>query len=622
MRLLTAEQLNLFYGEIEIFSNIDLRIDDRDRIGIIGPNGGGKTTLLKILIGEMQQNGGTVTTANGLRIGYVPQRPEHSATGLLRDEIMTAFSHLLRLEEDLAASGLDIQQTDGRERQDAERRYSSLLQQYETLGGYDYQNRMEQVVTGVGLPLDTLDTPASLASGGERTRAALAQALLTDPDLLILDEPTNYLDFKGLEWLEGFLSGFSHAFIVVSHDRYFLDAVTEHMWELNRGRLKTYPGNYTKYRALKAEEALHQQRAYERQQEFIAKEEYFIQRYKAGQRSREARGRETRLARLERIEAPERTERGVKIGGIESTRTGQVVLNMRDLEVGFTEGGELIRLLSVSDVKLERGSRAAIIGSNGIGKTTLLNTILGSVPELSGSVSFGHNVKVGYHQQGSYDLPAESTVLDVILDTGKLFVDTARDYLARFLFTGEDVFKSVSTLSGGEHSRLALARLLIMEPNVLLLDEPTTHLDIPSREALEQALADYQGALLFVSHDRHFISLLAEELWIIENGALTAFTGTYDEWKEETQKALEPPPKPRKSAARKRAAVLKAQPKPKPAHDFEGAIAELETRLAEIERDLEVATKNQNVDEITRLGEAYNETQAALQREWDDWGAS
>ena len=273
MPILTASQLKLSYGDLQVFSGIELEVAERARVGIVGPNGGGKTSLLRILVRELEPDAGAVTRAEGLRIGYVPQTPVQTANGSLRDEVMSAFDELRRLEDALAASALEIQQAEARNRRKAERGYTILLQRYQDLGGYDYESRMERVAAGVGLPRVTLDTPTSQASGGERTRAALAKALLTDPDLLVLDEPTNYLDFKGLTWLEGFLGRFSHSFIVVSHDRYFLDRVVNQVWELDRGRLRTFPGNYTRYRELVAQQAKGQQREYERQQAYIAKED-------------------------------------------------------------------------------------------------------------------------------------------------------------------------------------------------------------------------------------------------------------------------------------------------------------------------------------------------------------
>ena len=622
MPILTASQLKLSYGDLQVFSGIELEVAERARVGIVGPNGGGKTSLLRILVRELEPDAGAVTRAEGLRIGYVPQTPVQTANGSLRDEVMSAFDELRRLEEALAASALEIQQAEARNRRKAERGYTILLQRYQDLGGYDYESRMERVAAGVGLPRVTLDTPTSQASGGERTRAALAKALLTDPDLLVLDEPTNYLDFKGLTWLEGFLGRFSHSFIVVSHDRYFLDRVVNQVWELDRGRLRTFPGNYTRYRELVAQQAKGQQREYERQQAYIAKEDAFIRRYGAGQRAREARGRATRLAGLRRVEALTK-EQSIHIGGVAASRTGQIVLSTRGLKVGYAVGERFVQLLTVPDLRVERGSRVALVGSNGVGKTTLLETFLGLVPPVSGSVSLGHNVEVGFQRQAGDGLPEESSVLDALLDARNVGIGEARDYLARFLFQGEDVFQPVASLSGGERTRLALARLVITEPNVLVLDEPTTHLDIPSREALEQALLAYDGTLLFVSHDRHLISLLANQLWIVEDGDLSMFEGTFEEWvrrTEETSGSPATPTKRRRRSARRRAPAPKKEPPQVPRPDPEEVISGLESRLADIERELEVASERQDVAEIVRLGEEYNETQARLAQALEDWG--
>ena len=593
---------------------------NRARVGVVGPNGHGKTTLLRILTGELEPDAGTVTRAKRLTVGYVPQTTAHMTAGSLKDEVMKAFDEVRRLEVALASSAMEIQKAGPGDRRQAERRYSSLLQHCEAVGGYDYQNRMERVVAGVGLSPEVMETPVSSASGGERTRAALAKALLGDPDLLVLDEPTNYLDFKGLSWLEGFLSRFPHAFIVVSHDRYFLDHVVDQIWEIANGSLQSYKGNYSKYRRLKAERTRRRQIDYVRQREYIARQEAFIDRYHAGQRSREAKGREKRLARLERVEGPQR-QRSISIGGVEASRTGQIVLSTQDLSVGFTDGEKRVQLLSVPDLKLERASRTAIIGSNGVGKTTLLRTILGLAPPLSGTVSLGHNVRVGYQRQGTDDLPESSSVLDALLDIKNVPVGEARSHLARFLFQGEDVFKSASSLSGGERTRLTLARLLITEPNVLILDEPTTHLDIPSREALEQVLLSYGGALVLVSHDRQLISLLAHQLWVVDDGTVRTFEGTFEEWAKTTQEpavqVLEKRRKPQ--PRRRRTPTPKRAPPPDPKPDPEQVISRLESRLARIEAELQLASESQDLERIASLGEEYNSTQAELDQAWEDW---
>lgn len=618
MSLISASGLSLYYGDTEVFSGVDLEVAHRARVGIVGPNGGGKTSLLRVLVGELEPTGGTVTRASGLHMGYVPQVATLSTGGTLKDEVMLAFQRILQVEGEIAASALEIQWAQDAQRRQAERRYASLLQEFESLGGYDYQSRMDRVVAGVGLSPEALATPAASASGGERTRAALARALLSDPDLLVLDEPTNYLDFHGLTWLEEFLGRYPHAFIVVSHDRYFLDRVVDQVWELDHGRLQVFPGNFTRYRALKAEQVKRQQREYQRQQEFIAKEEEFIRRYRAGQRAREARGRATRLERLERLEAPEREE-AVNIATGAVSRTGQVVLSTHGLRVGFVHGDRRTELLAVPDVKLERGSRTALIGDNGIGKTTLIETLLGLTPPVSGAVRLGQNVRTGYYRQGLDDLPAGSTVLDALLEARNIPVSEARSYLARFLFRGDDVYKLAGSLSGGERSRLALARLLITEPNFLVLDEPTTHLDIPSREALEQVLLSFEGTLLFVSHDRQLISLLAHQLWTAEDGAVRVFPGPFDQWVRARQ---EPPPRaasaPRETPRRSPQAQKKQQASA-PEAGPEQVIPALEEALRDLERQLEEASQRQDIAEITRLGEEHARTQARLQKAWEEW---
>ena len=622
MAILSASQLQVNYGELEVFSDIALEVAERSRIGVVGPNGGGKTSLLRALAGELEPDGGGVFRHRGLRVGYVAQSPDRSAPGSLADDVMAAFGELRRLEDALSSSALELQQPDLRQRRQAERHYSDLLLRYEAQGRYDYESRVERVAAGVGLSPENLRTPVASASGGERTRAALARALLAEPDLLLLDEPTNYLDVRALSWLEEFLGRFSHAFVAVSHDRYFLDKVVDQIWEIDNGRLQAFPGNYSKYRALKAEQTARRLREFQRQQEYIAKEESFIQRYRAGQRSREARGRETRLARLERIEAPV-SEESVHIGGVTASRTGQTVIRTHDLRVGLALGQKQLQLLSLPDVTVERGSRTAIIGDNGVGKSTLLDTLLGLAPPLSGRATLGHNVAPGYHHQGSDDLREDSTVLDALLDVKNVGLGEARHYLARFLFVGDDVYAKVASLSGGERSRLALARLLVTAPNLLVLDEPTTHLDIPSREALEQVLLAYDGTLVFVSHDRHLISLLATQLWVAEAGEMRPFQGTFQEWMDQ----LEQPPPPAKKPSRRPAmrrqpgpkkGPRKQSPEPVPT-DHVQVISALESRLGQIERQLQVASERRDVEEVSRLGVEHDKTRARLDRALQDW---
>ena len=620
MPLLTTSSIGITFGVDIIFSNINVEINERARIGIVGPNGGGKTSLLEILTGGLDPSAGSVKLARGIRVGYVPQAPEMTVSGSLKDEIMTAFDRLKWLEDAMETGARDLDQTNADDDDQVGERYAALLDEYESLGGYSYENTMDRMVEGLGLTQRALQTPAAHASGGERARVALAQALLGEPNLLILDEPTNHLDMKGLAWLERFLTHYPSAVVVVSHDRYFLDRTVNQVWDLDHGGIEHYVGNYSKFRTLKAERALTRQREYAKQQEFIAKEEDFIRRYHAGQRAREAKGRQTRLNRLERIDQVE-NDRAITLSSRTFQRSDQTVLRTHGLTVGYPDNDPPIELFSVPDMKLERGSRVALVGPNGTGKTTLLATLLGLLPPVSGRITLGRNVAVGYHRQGLDDLDLDTSVLDSMLDAKEMSFGEARSYLARFLFQGEDVFRQVGDCSGGERSRLALARLLVHEPNLLILDEPTTHLDIPSREALEQVLLAYEGTLLFVSHDRQFASLLAQELWVVEDGELQQFLGTFEEWLESDKEKAEEPAAPKK-ARPSRSRPQQEMKSPSPAADERmiRIIDGLETRLLEIQLELEEASEQRDLELIVSKGEEYDRTKMELDEKLAAWG--
>ena len=625
MPLVSTSDLAVHYGADIIFSGVDLDINERARIGIVGPNGGGKTSLLKVLVGLQLPSEGKVARSKGIQIGYVPQHSESEFAGTLREEVLGAFEQVRSLERALEIGSRQLESPDG-DAEEAGRRYAALLEQYEALGGYTYERAMERMVDGLGLRPETLDSPAASASGGERTRAALAKALLGSPDLLVLDEPTNYLDLKGVTWLERYLTHFAPAVVVVSHDRYFLDEMATQIWEIDHGRMNIFPGNFSKYRVLKGERDLRQAKEYEAQQEFIAKEQAFIDRYRAGQRSREAKGRETRLSRLERINRPD-SDRSISLSSAAASRTGQVVLSTSDLKVGYTVGDRPTELLQVPDLKLARGTRTAVIGDNGTGKTTFIKTVLGLVPPLEGSVALGQSVKVGYYTQGLDALVDEHTVLDSFLEIKNMPFEEARSYLARFLFQGQDVFREVGVCSGGEKSRLALARLLITAPNLLVLDEPATHFDIPSREALEQVLIGYPGTILLVSHDRHLVSLLAESLLVTAEGKITHFLGTFSEWTDaqrQTESAAAAARVQEKATPANRPQPAKAQDAKRrnpvaPVIDMEKVITALEDRLKEIEERLQTATLGQDLDEMRRLADEHVQTQTELERRLEEW---
>mgnify|MGYP001497984811 FL=1 len=628
MPVLGASKLGLQYADIEIFADVTIQIEEKSKIGIVGPNGSGKSSLVKVLLGRQDFDFGEIFRPDNLKIGYVPQTAMEKTGGTLRQQIMTAFSEIIALEDAMAESAIRIQKASNEDIIIAQNKYSSLLEEYESVGGYDYNNNFDKVADGVGLYPDALDTLIADASGGERTRAALATALLTNPDLLVLDEPTNYLDFKGLEWLEGFLSQFDQSYMVVSHDRYFLDKVASDIWELNQGTLKTYKGNYSKYTVLKSEEALRHAREYEKQQTYIKREENFIARYHAGQRSKEARGRAKKLTRLERVAAPTH-DSTVTIRSTPASRTGLIVLSTHDLKIGYHVKDDPVTLVEIPDIEILRQSTTAIIGNNGVGKTTFIKTFLGEIAPLKGSIQLGHNVKMGYFRQGSDEINGKITVMEALLEKKNVSIGEARNFLARFLFKGDEMFSQVDSLSGGERGRLALARLLITEPNVLILDEPTTHLDIQSRESLESMLEGYDGTIIFVSHDRQLISMLADNLLVIDQGKLYQFQGSYTEWVEEqkkdtpkVRKIQDPVSRTNKKQAKKRSSNKKAarQPSKVIETDYESIINELESSLTILEQKLENASASGNVQEVMELGQKHRDLTNKLESTINEWG--
>ncbi|HLY32291.1 MAG TPA: ABC-F family ATP-binding cassette domain-containing protein, partial [Ktedonobacterales bacterium] len=496
--------------------------------------------------------------------------------------------------------------------------------------------RTRQVLDGLGFTREQQAAPATHLSGGQQTRAALGKLLLQSPDILLLDEPTNHLDLAALEWLEDYLNKWPGAILIVSHDRYFLDRVATRIIEINHQRAELYPGNYSKYVQLHAERLERWAKEYEAQQEHIARTEEFVRRYKAGQRSKEARGRQKILDRLERIERPPEEGRlKFRLGAL--IEPGQIILTSEKLAVGYSASARGAGLrVRVADLLVPRGSRIGLIGPNGAGKTTLLRTIVGQAPPLEGRLTLGHNVQIGYYAQTHEHLNLHATVLDEVRNAARtLSEEGARTYLGRFLFSGDDVFKLVGSLSGGERSRVALAKLTLQGANFLVLDEPTNHLDLPARQALEGILREYNGTLLFVSHDRYFIDALATTLWTLEDGMVTAHQGNYTQYRTrraQTEAALLAQQE-RQEKHEKAARAAQAQAGANGAHpqavaeangarslaQVEREIATFEQRLAQIERDLEAASHAAQIERITELGEAYEEAKAWLDRLYGEW---
>ncbi|MCA9909100.1 MAG: ABC-F family ATP-binding cassette domain-containing protein, partial [Anaerolineae bacterium] len=498
MSLLTAHDLSKFYGPDEIFSGISVDVPHQARIALVGPNGAGKTTLLNILIARDIADTGSVNLARGARVGFLPQRPELHGANTLYAEQLGAFDSLRAMEVQL--SELEHALADPARHDEALAAYGELQERFEYLGGYTYEQRIRTVLHGLGFTPEDYERRLMHLSGGQKTRALLARLLLEAPDLLVLDEPTNHLDIQAIEWLEGYLSEFQGAVLVVSHDRYFIDVMAKTVWELDFGTLETYRGNYSHYVRQREERHARRLVEYEAQQAFIAKEEDYIRRNMAGQNTRQAKGRLKRLERLKRddLALRPRSRRKIHLALGDTQRSGNKVLMTQDLLVGFPGNP----LFNVPDLVLRRGEVAALIGANGAGKSTFVKTITGDLAPLAGEIKIGAAVTIGYFAQAHESLVEANSILDEILSAKPMPVSQARNYLGQFLFSGDDVFRPISSLSGGERGRVALAKLALSDANLLLLDEPTNHLDIESQEILQNVLADFDGTILIVSHDR------------------------------------------------------------------------------------------------------------------------
>src|SRR5438067_12138677 len=531
MPIVSVIQVSKSYGAERIFDSVSFQINENDRIGLVGPNGAGKSTLLNIIARREEPDEGSVALTRNTRIGYLPQVVDFQPENTLREEMLTVFADVHSWENELSELALALASPAAHEDIDLHekllQRYADLQVRFEHAGGYTYENRVDQVLDGLGFTREQQQSPVFQLSGGQQTRAALGKLLFQEADLLLLDEPTNHLGLKALEWLETYLLNWKGAMVVVAHDRYFLDKVVSRTIEMAFARIEEYHGNYTKYLRLREERMERRLREYEAQQAHIAHTEEFIRRYKAGQRSRDARGRQKLLDRLERVERPQDfPEMHFEFSPIMDS--GLVVVSTQKLTVGYiSPTKERTELVRVADLELLRGDYVGLLGPNGSGKTTLLRTIIGELPPVSGQVHLGHNVRVGYYSQTHAGLNAERSIIDEIRQASVLSEEGARTFLGRFLFSGEDVFKPIGTLSGGERSRVALAKLTLQGSNFLILDEPTNHLDLPSRQFLEEVLGEFEGTLLFVSHDRYFIDRLATKVWVIEDGVLIPYMGNY-----------------------------------------------------------------------------------------------
>ncbi len=525
MSLIRLENVNKSFGTQPILEGISLRVEESEKIGLIGRNGTGKSTIFRLIMGETEPDSGVIERMRRARVACLAQLPQLDPDATIFDVVMHSFRELLDLEHELS----QLEETLGAGDNSVFDKYSELQDEFQQRGGYTFRHTAKRVLHGLGFTVQDFELKVSALSGGQRTRLMLALVLLEDADLLLLDEPENHLDIEAREWLEGYLRESPRAFVMVSHDRAMLNAVVTRIFELERREVRIFGGNYEFYAKQKALLRDQQQKAYDRQQEYIQKEMTWINRFGAkATKAAQAQSRLKRLETLERVEAPppELSEARFSLG--EVVRSSQVVIEARGLGIAY---GPLV-LYRGLDLQIERGERIGIIGPNGAGKTTLLRQLAGLLEGAEGTVTLGHKVRLGFYQQHHEALnPANDILREVQSARPAWTPEQVRSFLGRFLFTGEDVFKPVTALSGGELSRVAIAKLVLSEPNVLLLDEPTNHLDIASREALEAAIEDFPGTLIVVSHDRALVDRLVDRLIIVEKGTARVHWGNYSHYK-------------------------------------------------------------------------------------------
>ena len=530
---LQVTDLSKSFGINEVLKNITFSLQTGDRAGIVGVNGCGKTTLMRILAELDSADHGTIAISKGLRIGYLAQQDTLQESGTIWEELSSVFEPVFKMEERLRQLEAEIAERheDQGVFETLSTQYDRLMAAYEEAGGYSWRSQITGVLNGLGFKPEQYDYPLDTLSGGERTRFTLARLLLLQPDLLMLDEPTNHLDMDTLNWLENYLTAYRGTVLVISHDRYFLDHVCNTIVEIVSGRSEQYKGNYTAFMRQRMERLETRMRAYELQQKEIERQEAIIARYRMYNREKSIRAAESRekaLDRMERLEKPVE-DKAIRFKFEPRRRTGEDVLMVEGLSKSF----EHKALFEGFSLHVRAGEHVAIIGPNGIGKTTLIRMLLGEVPGDAGTISFGANVDIGYYDQHQSTLNPDKTVLDEVWDRFPAMEQSdVRGALGMFLFTGDDVFQPVRTLSGGERGRVALTILMLRHDNVLLLDEPTNHLDMDSREVLENALADFGGTIITVSHDRYFINRIADRIIEMQPDGITMYLGNYDEYLE------------------------------------------------------------------------------------------
>jgi len=622
MPLLRADRLKLMYGATEVLSDLTFQVEPRQRLGIVGANGSGKSSLLKAISGDVTPAAGSLTLAPRTRTAYLAQELEAGPHESVYADALHSRPDILSLRARLEGLEAAMARASEAEQVVLVEDYGVVQHEYERLDGYAYDNRVAEVLHGVGLTeADQALAPGAL-SGGQRRRLALAKLLLQDADLLLLDEPTNHLDLEAIEWLEGFLRLSRAGMLIVSHDRRFLEHTADDILELQAGVGEWYPGNYRQYVRLRRERRAVRQKEYEAQQEYIARTEEFIRRYKAGQRAREARGRQTRLDRLARV-APPADDQQIRIR-LKASVTSDLIFQSDGLTLSYPSpsGGGSGWGLKVPAFTVNAGERIAIVGANGSGKTSLLKALLGELRPLAGRVKTGPRVAMRYYDQHLADLDPSKTVLTELQDAFGLPEETLRTFLGRLLFHGDDAFKTIRSLSGGEKSRVALAKLMLDDAGLLLLDEPTNHLDIPAQEMLEEALQDFEGTIVFVSHDRYFIDAIATRLWSVENAAVTMHLGNYSDLERRRQRMARPviAPEPRKPARAGGPSASGSAAKPGSSRDgMEDRIDELEAEVRRIEEQLADHETYDDPTRVATLAQSHEDASRRLRSLYQEW---
>jgi len=629
MIILSVQEVKKSFGTHEVLKKVSFTLQDGERMGLVGVNGCGKSTLLKIIAGEETADEGQVSLQKGLRLGYLAQQSELSGEETVQEALESVFAPLVRMEEELRALEAEIASC-GEDPEALRRlgsRYDALTRAFEQGNGYGWRSSVQGVLAGLKLR-PFRDMPTKRLSGGERTRLCLGRLLLTEPDLLLLDEPTNHLDLKSIAWLEDYLGAYRGAVLVISHDRYFLDHVCGRMAEMLMGVVETYTGNYTEYLEKRTAVFETRMKAWELQQKEIAREEAIIATYRRFNREKSikaAESREKRLEKIERLERPQE-EGTVRFRFETRRRTGEDVLVLQDLKKSF--GGRV--LFDHLQQKVKAGDRIALIGDNGTGKSTLLKCLTGEERPDSGSIRWGTGVDLGYYDQHQAGLHEEKTVLDEVWDRfPRLEQYEVRGALGLFLFTGDDVFAPIHTLSGGEKGRVCLTELMLRKDNVLLLDEPTNHLDMDSREVLEAALADFEGTIIAVSHDRYFINRFADKVWVLEGETLKEYLGNYDSYYARVSRDQEPDgdtagmtrtavDKEKKRSRDEQRRLREAKEQLKAA---EKRVAEAEEELAGLEARLADPETYRDPEQGAALTKQYNALKETVDRLYAEWEA-